>query len=156
MEDKEKLLEFLKSNRLMSLATYSDDLWISTVYYVVDNSFNFYFISNPKTKHGRDIATNKNIACAIADSHQRVKDNKKGVQTQGTASIVNNKIEIVNALILWNKLNPGFEKIINFKNMQKKIMNDKVFKIEPKIIKFFNEELYGQEGYKIFKFGDKK
>src|SRR3989344_1361423 len=122
MEDKEKLLEFLKSNRLMSLATYSDDLWISTVYYVVDNSFNFYFISNPKTKHGRDIATNKNIACAIADSHQRVKDNKKGVQTQGTASIVNNK----------------------------------VFKIEPKIIQFFNEELYGQEGYKIFKFGDKK
>ncbi len=116
----------------------------------------FYFISNPKTKHGRDIVTNKNIACAIADSHQRVKDNKKGVQIQGTASIVNNKIEIVNALISWNKANPGFEKIINFKNIQKKIMNDKIFKIEPKIIKFFNEELYGQEGYKIFKFWDKK
>jgi|SRR3989344_2588840 len=152
MDDKKKLLEFFKSNKLMSLATHSNKLWISTVYYAIDNNLNIYFISDPKTRHGKDILSNEEIACSIADSHQKVKEKKKGVQISGNALLVNGKIEIIKALILWNKANPGFEKIINIESMKKKIINDKVFKIKPKIIKFFNEELYGNEGYKIFKF----
>ena len=79
MDDKKKLLEFLKSNKLMSLATHSKKLWISTVYYAVNNNLNIYFISNPKTRHGKDILLNREVACSIADSHQKVKEKKRGV-----------------------------------------------------------------------------
>ena len=55
-------------------------------------------------------------------------------------------------LALWNKVNPGFESIINLKNMQKKVIKGRIYKIAPKTIKFFNEELYGSEGFEVFKF----
>ncbi|MBU2530801.1 MAG: hypothetical protein KKD35_07150 [Elusimicrobia bacterium] len=53
------------------------------------------------------------------------------------------------AVELWNRSNPGLEKIINFDNLHK--INTNVYIVRPSLIKFFNEKLYGQEGFKILK-----
>lgn len=150
--NKQKLFKYLKSQRLMSLSTFSDKPWTSTVYYTNDGDFNLYFLSEPESKHCHDIFLNPFVACNIADSTQKVTDKKIGVQIQGTAKQITDEGLIKKVLAAWNKANPGFEHIINFDNMKKKVIKSKVYKITPKIIKFFNEQIYGPEGSTVYKF----
>lgn len=152
-EDKTLLLKFLQSQNLMTLSTQGSHLWVSSVYYVTDEKFNLYFLSEPKSQHCLAIKSNPEVACAVADTRQKVVDKKIGVQMSGTASLVKNLSSIKWMLKMWNKLNPGFESIINLKNIQTNKIKSKIYKIEPKLIKFLNEALYGSEGFKLFKFG---
>ncbi len=152
MNSKQKLLQYLKSQRLISLSTGSDKPWTSNVYYTVDDDFNLYFLSEPESKHCTDIKENPNISCSIADSNQKVTDKKVGAQIQGTIIQLTDVEQINQVLDSWNKVNPGFENIINWDNMQKKVIKSKVYKVKPTLIKFLNEELYGPEGTEKFKF----
>jgi len=136
----------------MSIATWDKKLWTATVYYVIDNKFNFYFLSEPGTMHCQNIAKSAQVACTITHSSQKVTVKKIGVQLRGKASVVNNLQKMRWMLALWNKINPGFEKIITLQNIENKVIKSKIYQIEPEVIKFFNEELYGPEGFEIFKF----
>ncbi|MBI4226528.1 pyridoxamine 5'-phosphate oxidase family protein, partial [Candidatus Roizmanbacteria bacterium] len=84
--DKAKLLNYLKSQHTMYLATYDGKPWTTTVFYAVDDDFNLYFISEPNTRHVKAIKKNKFVSCSIADSNQVVTDKKIGVQIEGIAS----------------------------------------------------------------------
>lgn len=149
---KQILLKYLKSQNLMTLATNDKKPWVASVYYVIDEDFNPYFLSEPDCKHCSDIKLNVYVAVGIADSSQKVTDKKVGVQMQGTAIQITDIEQIKQVLDAWNKANPGFENVINFENIEKGVIKSKVYRIKPKIIKFLNEELYGPEGFKIFKF----
>lgn len=151
-DSKQMLLKFLKSLNFMSVSTYDKHLWTAWVYYVIDDKFNLYFVSQPDTDHCKSILKNGEIACAIADSHQKVTDKKIGVQLYGTASQLNNLQQLRWMLNLWNKVNPGIEKVINLKNMQKKVIKSRVFKVMPKEIKWYNEELYKEKEFEVFNF----
>jgi len=148
--NKQKLLEYLKEHKFMSVATHDEHLWAAWVYYVIDDEFNLYFVSAPDTDHCKNIIKNGEIACAIADSHQNVTDKKIGAQMYGTSYRLKDITQIKWMLKLWNKINPGFEKIVNLKNMQNKVINSRVFKVIPKKIKWFNEELYGNKEFEEF------
>ncbi|HDH31169.1 MAG TPA: hypothetical protein ENH26_00090 [Candidatus Wolfebacteria bacterium] len=150
--NKQQLLNYLKSQKLMSLATYGDEIAACVVYYAVDDDFNFYFISPQDTQHCINIAKNKNIACSIADSHQKVSDKKIGAQIQGEASEITGKDKIIAVLKMWHQMNPGVESLISFDKIKNKIIESRVYKIKPFRIKFFNEELYGDEEDEVFEF----
>lgn len=152
MNNKQQLLQYLQSQTLMTLSTKSETLWISSVYYVIDKNFNLYFLSEPQSIHCQAIAKHDEVACAIADSRQKVTDSKVGVQLEGTASPLSNLAKIKWMLQLWNKLNPGFESIINLKNIKTNKIKSRIYKVKPRKIKFFNEKLFGPEGYKLFRF----
>lgn len=149
---KQKLLDYLKGLKFMSVSTYDTHLWTAWVYYTIDENFNLYFISQPDTDHCKSILKNGEIACAIADSHQNVTDKKVGAQLYGVACQLLNNREIQKVLKLWHKANPGFEKIINLKNMQNKTIKSGVFKVTPKKIKWYNEALYTDKEFEIFLF----
>lgn len=149
-ENKEKLKKYLKSHKLMSLATFSGKPWISVVYYAIDANLSLYFVSEPGTRHCKDLLLNPKVACSITDSGQKATDKKVGVQIEGIASLVTHKEQTKLALRLWNKANQGVKSVINFENMQNGTIKSRVFKIEPQVIKFFNEKLYGPEGFEIF------
>lgn len=148
MSEKE-LMKYIKARRLMQIATMSGKPWICTVYYAFDGK-KLYFISSPNSRHCKDIRKNKHVACAITDSKQKVVGKKVGVQIEGTASQVAKDEEIKRALDLWNKANTGFEKFISMENIKSGKMNDRAYVIKPMKIKFFNENLYGPEGFKVF------
>jgi len=152
MNGKAELLKYLKSQNLMTLATCDKNLWVSTVYYVIDENFNLYFLSEQATIHCQQLSKNAEVACGIVDSRQKVADKKIGVQFLGKASRVDSLEKIKWMLALWNKVNPGFETIINFKNIQNKVIKSRIYKVEPRLIKFFNEKIYGPEGFKVFEF----
>jgi len=152
-KDRQKLLTYLKTQKLMSLTSKGrKNLWSCSVYYVVDDKFNFYFISEPTTEHIKNISVNSQVACNIVNSSQPVTTKKMGVQIRGRVMQETNHVKIQTILAMWNQVNPGFSDIINLKNIVHKVINSKVYKIKPELIKFFNEELYGSEGFKKFKF----
>ena len=152
ISNKTKLLNYLKTQHTMYLATYDGKPWTSTVFYAIDNDFNFYFISEPTTRHSKAIYKNKLVSSSIADSNQVVTDKKIGVQIEGIASEVKNKNKLKIVVSMWHKKNPGFEDIINLPNMIKKIIKGRFYQINPTLITFFNEKLYGSEGFEIFEF----
>ncbi len=152
MNNKQKLLQYLRSQKLMSLSTSSDKPWTSNVYYTIDDDFNLYFLSEPESKHCRDIKANPNVSCSIADSSQKVTDKKIGAQIQGTATQLTDVDQIKKALDSWNRDIPGFAHIINWENMEKHVIKSKVYRVKPATIKFLNEALYGPEGTEIFNF----
>ena len=84
------LHEYLQSQNLVAIATKNDKLWVSVVYYVIDDKLNLYFLSEPTTEHCQNIQKNEEVACAIYNSKQKVTDKKVGIQLCGKASKVNN------------------------------------------------------------------
>ena len=152
MSKRKLLLDYLRSQHTMYLATYDGKPWVATVFYAVDEKFNFYYIGPPDSRHNKAIKKNKNVSFAVASSNQKTTDKKIGVQVEGIAKEVNSRNKIKLILGLWNKFNPGFESVINLPNMIKKVISSRVYKIKPTLIKFFNEKLYGDEGSEIFKF----
>ena len=103
--NKEKLLDYLKSQHLMCLATRGENVSACTVYYVVDDNFNLYFVSPYDVEHSKNIESSDQVACSIADSRQNNADNKIGVQIKGRAGILNGIEAIKTALKIWNKAN---------------------------------------------------
>ena len=156
MTNKETLLSYLKSQNLMALATNGDAAANCFVYFAVDGDFSIYFISEPDSEHCKNIEKNNTVACAIADSHQTVSSKKIGAQIKGVVEDVNG-LEQFDAIInLWNSTNPGMEAIISINNFRNKILKSHAYKIRPTVIKFFNEELYGEEGFELFPFEQPK
>ncbi len=153
MEDRRNiLLQFLQGRHVMALATHGDELGICTVLYACDDRLNLYFVSNPVSKHARNIGKSGMVGVAVFDSNQKSKDKKIGIQYYGKAVALKKRENIEHALKLWHKENPGLEKVVDADYVLKPDTDAKIYKISPITIKFFNEELYGEEGVEAFKF----
>lgn len=129
----------------MTLATHGEHLWAATVFYVSDDDLNLYFISPPDAEHVEQINVNSEVACAIADSHQKAGEPKLGLQLYGHASEEKGLETLKWMFKMYNKLHPTTKEKLNFDNFQSKVMTSRVFKVTPKKIKFFNQELFGDE-----------
>lgn len=71
----------------MQIATTANDQpWICTVYYVVDDELNLYWLSLPTRRHSQELAAHNKAAVTVA-----VKFDQPiiGVQAEGTVSVVN-------------------------------------------------------------------
>ena len=136
------ILDFLAQHKLMTVATYGKHPWIAPVYYAFDKDLNLYFLSNPKTLHAAQIAKNKEVAVSIADSRQKLNDKKKGLQIYGIAKQISQVQKVRLALKLWKEVLNVIDPLFTYENMAKKILQGRMYKIVPKRIKFFNQELF--------------
>lgn len=139
------ITEFMKPRYQMVLATYGDDPWIATLYYSFDNNLNIYFLSSPETLHCQHIATQPKVAVSIADSPQKPASKKKGVQIYGLAEQISDKQKIIHALSLWRKTLQVTSEIYTYEGMMKKLIDGRMYKVTPKKLKFFNQEIW-EEG----------
>lgn len=145
---KKDILSFLKSHGIMTLATSLDNQpWVCTVYYGMDDDMNLYIVTDPESRHGKQFSKNSKVAFNIFHSHQKVAELKKGIQGAGEIEVVKGVIDVTKALFLWHKFNSGVEYKIKVEDILKKITDTKVFKITPKYLKYFDQELYGTEEY---------
>lgn len=153
MELKQEIEKYLRTQRLMSVATYGKNPWIANLYYIHDSDLNLYFLSKNWREHCQAIEINNKVAVAIADSHQPIYKPQKGLQIYGEAKSVNIISRLEWMFKMWNKLISGSkgEKLID----PKKFLDagtSKVYKITPKRIKFFNTELWPKDQSKILEF----
>lgn len=146
-ETKELVKQFIESRFQMVIATNGEYPWIATVYYSFDEDLNLYFLSNPVTIHCNQIAKNPKVAVSISDSPQAASAKKKGIQIYGKAEQILEKDEIISALNLWRKTLNVQSESYSYEGMMKNLIDGRMYKITPKKIKFFNQEIWeeGQE-----------
>lgn len=126
----------------MMVATFGEYPWIASVYYSFDKDLNLYFLSDPATLHCRQIAQNPQVSVAIADSHQKVTELKKGLQIYGLARQISPVAKIKHVLRSWKETVGVKDKELTYENMLKKVIKGRMYKIAPKKIKYFNQELF--------------
>src|SRR3989338_4416277 len=142
MNLKREINTYLKTQRLMAIATYGSHPWIANVYYIHDADLNLYFLSKTFREHCRALEENNVVTVAITDSHQPIYKPQKGIQLSGTAEQVHVLSQLTWMFKMWNKLIAGSEGEV-LKNPKKflEMGISKIYKITPKRIKFFNTEL---------------
>jgi uncharacterized protein YhbP (UPF0306 family) len=139
------IADFLHTKYQMVIATYGEHPWIATVYYSLDSDLNFYFLSDPGTLHCKQIAVNPNVALSIGDAPQDPSAKKKCVQIFGVTEKISGMNKIRHALGLWRKTLGITSDAYTYEGMMKKLIKGRMYKVKPKKIKFFNEELW-EEG----------
>src|SRR3989344_1953605 len=133
--DKKEIFDYLAKYKLMSLGTYFKLPWAASVYYLFDDDFNLYFVSNPKTKHCQNIAKNPKVSVTIADSTQNPKGKKIGFQARGIAKAVSSVKELKDIIKAWNKR--GFVPVTY--RLFTKAWKSKFYKIKLTDIQMFDE-----------------
>lgn len=100
---------FVDEISTLTLATASDDgtPWAATVFFAADAGFNLYFVSDHRTQHGRDMASNARVAATINPDCDNWHD-VRGLQVRGTVEIVEGA-ERAKALLLYFKKFPQID-----------------------------------------------
>lgn len=64
--------KIIRNNQYLTLSTTDKNgkPWVSIMAYVIDQNYNFYFISQPTSLHSKHIKNNPDIALTIYDSRQ--------------------------------------------------------------------------------------
>jgi uncharacterized protein YhbP (UPF0306 family) len=93
---------YLKQHKSMTIATSGGNglPWAASVFYAHDDKLNFYFLSEGKTRHSRDIAANRHSAVAINDDPADWRE-IKGVQMEGEAMEVRGAPDKVHGLSVY-------------------------------------------------------
>ncbi len=84
-----RIAAVLATWKTMTLAT-SDETgrpWAATVFYASDADLNLYFVSDEKTRHGRDLCRTQRVAAAI-NADAATWDEVIGVQLEGEARVL--------------------------------------------------------------------
>ena len=124
----------------LTLATTNDDNpWAATVFFVADAKFNLYFVSDHRTRHGRDVEINNNVAATI-NPDCRDWNEIKGLQVHGTISVVKGA-ERARALALYLKKFPQVDQL--FRNPQdaqeetiaQRLKSANIYRITPAMIR---------------------
>ena len=140
----EKLLEFLQSQKLMVVACHSEkDVWVANTYIGVDEKGTIYFISPENTKHSRMILKNPNVAFSIAWFDPNNHKNRKAVQGLGICRPAENEEEIKTGIRLHNQNFQEFKETITIKWVHNNKWGSKVWVVKPTYIKYWDDEIYG-------------
>ena len=133
----------------MTLATTSGKQpWVSTVYYAVDEQMNLIVLTDPSSRHGKEMAKNPQVAFSIYDSQQPNSATVKiGIQGTGVISPIKGLTANTKALLAWHKANPGKEKDITLEDVIKTITDARMYQITPQFLKHFDKSLYGTHCY---------
>lgn len=143
-----EIKKYLESHFQMAVATSGRFPWICTVYYSIDSDLNIYFLTGPLTIHGKQIAKNPKVAVAISDAPQSPNSKKKGLQIYGLCKRISGARKVTHAITLWKQTLGVTSKDYSYEGMVKKAISGRMYKITPKKIKFFNEEM-AEEGKEL-------
>lgn len=128
----------LKEGFMMVLATLSGDQpWAATVYFVADEQLNIYWVSTPERRHSQELASNFKAAGAIPLDANPSAPNV-GVQVQGLAGLVAERLEVERAVKLYaQKFNSGDEYVENFLAGKDE---HRLYKLAPSLLVLFDEK----------------
>lgn len=70
----EEVFTFLGQHKLGILSTVSDkgEAWGAAIYYVVDEKFNFYFLTHMESKKYHNLTQHPQVALTIADDYEQM------------------------------------------------------------------------------------
>ncbi len=80
------ILEYLETHNVMTIASCSGDKdvpWAAAVFYASDG-LDLYFFSNPRSRHGVNMAANAEVSAAIHEDYSNWRE-IRGIQLEGRA-----------------------------------------------------------------------
>jgi uncharacterized protein YhbP (UPF0306 family) len=94
-ELRSRLIAFLHHHDTMTLATIgpAGEPRAAAVFYAVDDNLDLYFLSDPDTRHGRNLDREPRVAATIQADGQHWQE-ITGLQIEGTAAVVEGAEEI--------------------------------------------------------------
>ena len=150
---KEELLKFLKSQKLIIIASQGDtDIGISNIYYGIDEDFKIYFISPKDTEHSKHILKNSKITFSIAWYNPENHKDRKAIQAKGNCIIATLENDKFKGVKLHNLNFPEFKERITEEWILDDSIDAEVWVIEPTSMKFWNDELFGLNGNELIEF----
>lgn len=85
---RERVRAYLDAHRVLVLCTQGPDgPWASPVYYASDPELRLYFFSDPRTRHGRNLALHGWASGAVTEEYHRWED-IQGIQLEGPVEIL--------------------------------------------------------------------
>lgn len=152
--EKQLLLNFLQSQKLLVISTIGDEgkPWIANVYFSCTENFELVFFSSPKTKHSQNIKLNPNVAFSTVWFDQNNLGNRKGVQGAGECTLIEDLEVTEKYLGNHYKFFPSWKDSINIEKMKTNHIESRLYLVKPNYMKFWNDEEFGNEGTKEYKF----
>ena len=153
-KEETELSKFLKNQKLLVLSTVDGrgNPWTSNLYYSVDRDLNLFFVSSPDTNHGMHITAHSQISFSVPWYDEKNLGNRKAVQGTGICKRITRAEEIIKLLKNHYKYYPLWKDVVTHKAMQNNLIKSRPYLIKPNYMKFWNDEVYGDEGVREFKF----
>jgi hypothetical protein len=99
-EARERIARYLQQHTTLTLAAWEEEgPWAAALFYASDG-LELYFLSDPKTRHGRDLAANPRVAITIQDDHQEW-SKIKGLQMEAAVRPVEGEEEMARAVAVY-------------------------------------------------------
>lgn len=129
-----------EKNILLSLSTYAQgELWTSTVFYAIDGDFNFYFVSDPETRHCRMMSENPTVSASIYSTDVVWGTNIQGVQLVGVVKQLALPQTMMHGLVYLRRF-PVAQSVFSSPEMLlSDKMNSRFYQIAPKLIQLYDE-----------------
>lgn len=90
--------ERLESTHYCALGTNDKEgVWVNPVYFAYDDKYNFYFISQPHSRHMQNMAENSQVSLAIYSTAQDTQGDVTGIQLVGKARILTEEMGVKHA-----------------------------------------------------------
>ena len=147
---KKELFEFLKNQRLMAIASCEGGIWVANIYYGIDDDSRIYFISPTDTRHSQQIMKSPDVAFSVAWYDEESPGNRKAVQGLGVCTVAEKEEDIRKGVYLHNENFPEFMQTLTPEYLLSSKNDTKVWILKPRYIKFWNDELYGEEEWEEF------
>jgi hypothetical protein len=97
---RETVLKYLKEHYTMTIATAKGETpWAASVFYANDG-FTLYFLSDPDSRHSKDIAENPLVAVTVNEDYHDWRK-IKGIQMEGKAELVATEDEMIKAVAIY-------------------------------------------------------
>ena len=141
---KKHLLACMESTDYCAIATVDDKgVWNNPVYFAWDNQFNLYFISQPNSRHMKNIKKDSRVAVSIYATNQ-AGDFVKGIQLEGKARIIENDDKEDEFFYAYKTY---YTRLGEFKENQAIVMNNEwmFVKVAPEKIYYFDSKTFGEE-----------
>jgi uncharacterized protein YhbP (UPF0306 family) len=148
----DKFLEFLQSQKVATIAAADErGPWVANIYYALADK-TLYFVSPKNARHSEMILKNDKIAFAVSWFDTKNQTNRKGIQGSGLCHLVKNPKEIMIAVKSLNEAFPDLKDMITIDWLKTNAWEVRVWSIKPSYIKYYDDEVYGEEESEEFRF----
>ncbi len=145
--------QFIQNQKALSLAcSTANDVWIANVYVGVNQDRNIFFISPKDNKHSRMILENPKVAFSAVWFEEGNHKNRKGIQGLGLCRLAETEDEISMGVRLHNQNFPDFKDSITVEWIHDNKWGSSVWVLKPTFIKYWDDELYGEDGSEEFNY----
>ncbi|HUD11863.1 MAG TPA: pyridoxamine 5'-phosphate oxidase family protein [Candidatus Saccharimonadia bacterium] len=139
------LKDCLESTKFMAVSTRgTKGLWNHAVNFAYDSALNFYFMSQPGSRHMQNISANGEIALAIFSTNQNPENDAVGMQIRGEATVLADD-QVPQAHVTYFRRTSAIAGIPSeLSDFLGPAAPWKFVKVEPEEIGYFNSRQFGE------------